>query len=638
MKRVWGMLALALGLVSTAWAADGGLFHFNIIDRASDGWPFTKIYYAYVVSNLPQETVMPAVCRDALLVRHHNKAHCHYIPLAWVGRYGRKLLPFDPAESRELVVVVDRSTLTKVETEALAQLQQAYFPTHPAPATPQNVLLFLQNAGDTMKEYQVLVSLPAARWLTAAAEALWAVPLNDLPEGSLRTLTIEHGTGTTALLCNDTVTREALRTALPFHDVTTYDLPNLDAYLDSKPTQRIVALNWNGDAAITPAQAAQLLPVGLRATMAADAWAHFYREATAQRYLDDHGATWCITAPTARHLQALAQTVIANDFTGGPYRLPLVDLTTLQTPSVGIYAPPQEDGASGMDEGALQRGLEDQTAALLNVHVPTLADTPEWPDALAGALDPNPLAEAPFTNLPRVQKYATGDTLLLFWVKRARPTVTYAFPAERLATTYAEFDEPEPVCPVEPDPEEVIVVGTFRFPGSSHEGRMHSHEYGEAWRHWHDEELVRYEIAHRMWEERYAVWLHERRHYRAHYRYQVQATGGVEVTGYLRIIDLRTGKALTRTVDYTQHATGETKIVGAVPAWVDGDEIRPALPHALHDYTPADTWRDCERILGAPAMARLCQQALKATFTDALTHLADTALRAGDVKGWNKGG
>jgi hypothetical protein len=640
MMRVGWLLAFVL--TAAAWAADGGLMHYQIINRDSDGWPFTKIYYTYVVSNLPQETVMPALCRDALLRRHKAKPHCTYLPLARVGHFGGKLLPFDPLESRELVVVVDRATLTAVDTDALARLQAAYFPTRPAPGSPEAVLLFLQNSGNTMKENQVLVSLPAARWLTAAADALWALPSSTLPDGSRRTKTIERRVGRSVILSNEAETREALRAALPFHDVTTFDLAETDAFLAAKADQRIVALNWNGDAPIAPALAARLLPAALQdetkdtpPAAGLTRWQRFCLPAVAQAYPDGAGTRWLLRAPTARHLKRVAQQAIDGDFAGGPYTLPLADLTAMQTPAVGVFLPVTADGPSRLDDVSLQRGLEEQATATLNVRVPTLAATPEWPEALAGALNPDPLADAAATNLPRLQKYTTGDTLLLFWVKRARATTDYAFPNERLREETAVFGEAEPVCPLEPDPEEVIVVGTYRFPGHSRDERRQSHEYQVVWKRWHDDDMAHYHRKHRDWEVRYEVWKREHWHRRIHYRYLVQATGHVEVTGYLRVIDLRTGQQVASTQTFTGQADGEARTVGEVPAWVDDDHVL-LPPRELRDYAAADTWRGCERILGADAMARLYQKALQSAFNTTAKHLADNALRAGDIKAWNQ--
>jgi hypothetical protein len=640
MLRILWLALMGLGVSATARA---GLFEERIVNRPNY---WGHAFPVYVISNIPQETVMPPVCGAAL----HRNNHCRYVPLASLGTHGRKqrdLLPYNAEKDTETVLVVDRAALTDVDRRALAALLHACYPRCQLSDDPQRLLIWVQNSGKSGREYQVFIDLPDARWLPHASALLWAAPTSRLADKSRDAFSIEKTAQYAAILSNDAESARALTEALPYTLSSVYAPERYTAFLqDRDATQRFIVLNWNGDAEVPAAWARQFFPGPLTSVceaqqldrMGISGWQRFTREAVARAYQEDGGTTWVITAPTSRHLRKLVSTVVARKFDPVRYRVNLCDLSHIQSLAVGAHV-----DAAGVerDRLVLQQQMEEIVQAQLRVRVSAIVSTANWGRVLEEALRRDAGDEHPFsrpTDVHYVNQAAQSDAVLLLMVKTVNPHITYAFPRERVTQPHAPFTEDPPRKPSPPDPDarRYGLFGPHVYPGETSEERRLSDAYQRDWREWRHREMPAWEDDYRRWEWRRQEWEEERRHRRVHYRFTVTSTPSMALSGYLKVIDpLGTQQVLWSTDLDLAHA-GDAQHVRVAPVDVVGEDVEPEMPYELRRYTNLYQWEPCARAIGDDALYGLGQQALLQALRTGVARLADAAIWPGDLQPWSR--
>ncbi|HEY3416915.1 MAG TPA: hypothetical protein VGM23_08535 [Armatimonadota bacterium] len=499
LRNRWFLLIVLLAAASVATAAAGGFFANTVLNHPNRKYFLGSApYLVYVISNIPERSVMRLVCRDALLRTVSKKNVCTYLPLASVGSYGRQqkdLLPFDPRKDAEMVVVIDRSTLTPAEKTNLATLIDKCYPLLPdAPERPQ-VTIWLQNSGDSGGEYQVLLDVPSVEWLEDITNELWALPDGTLRDKSFGKQLITHPVNTLAICSNDLAVRDALAQASGYSEIHLFGLAEAEEFLTLPGfTQRILAVNWNGDAECPPALAARLLPPALAGkaaeltpdTTGLTGWQRFCRQALARHDVLNAVDIWTLCAPTSRHLQSLAAKVVANRFSGGPYTLALGDLSQVRRLALGVsFAPSDYDE----ERFTVQKDLESLARKLLPASVQAVVLPQGWsPDPPKDAVVPQPDA----------------DAVLLFQVEKLSPLIKYDTLQRRLTPAYPQFTDLEPSRPSPPNPDErrrIHEQANF-YPGKTATERQNSKEYQADYTRWKDHDQTRWEKEHADWEAR----------------------------------------------------------------------------------------------------------------------------------------
>ncbi|MHB9134256.1 MAG: hypothetical protein ACYDBB_24565 [Armatimonadota bacterium] len=489
----WGFVLLLALWAGSAHAA-AFFFSESIVARAAAKKP----YPVYVISNLPQQTVMPPICRNALQLKDGNTAHCTYLSLANLAPkilQDAVVLPFAPAEHAEMILVIDRSTLTKTEQTVVDRVLTGHYPQLPAPPPGAHVRLWVQNSGKSGGEYQVLIDLPHQRWLAKAADNLWAFAAGSLQDGSRETISRVYPVGRLAVLTNDTGVQSVLNSALRYSETELYGLDRVEQFRDVLSTDRkVIALNWNSEQECTPAMAAQILPSPLRAVTGENTpdragvsgWQHFCRQAVAQHYTTSEGDVWVIAAPTAAYLRKLTDQVIAANFSGGPYRLPVCDFTQLRRIAVGAYLRvdgPDEDRFLGWRE------LDVAAAGMLGARA-TVVSVDEWSRALRDVSSEDAARIAP-------------DAVLLLTIDTLTPKVEFTTSSRRVTPVYPAFTMLEPPRPSPPDPNERYSVShrEYIYPGKTTEGRTNSAEFKQIHDQW-EKEMAKWKEDHAEWEKK----------------------------------------------------------------------------------------------------------------------------------------
>ncbi len=639
-----GLLVLLLTLAGTGMAE--GLCDVAILNRADRRNFLTRTtFHVYVISNLPREVVMPAVCREAL----SRRGHCKYLPLNAVGKFGsqqRELLPYNAGKNTETVVVADRSTLTAEERAGLEKLRKTLYPTAPAAEVGQ-ALIWVQNRGTTGREYQVLLDLPAPRWLTTMADDLWAIPRERIADNSHDACALINRVSATAILCNDNESGARLAGGLRYSDTRLFHPRELTAFRDATGIdRRIIALNWNGDQECAPAMLACVLPEALHAVtaehtrdrMGLTGWQRFCRQAMARQYPDGTSATWVIGAPTAKILRALATTVVQNGYSGGPFSLPICDLSYINSLAVGAYlASPDPD----RNRLVLQQQMEEIVQDTLGSRVRSMVSTLHWGSILDQALERNPAMDDPF-RLPEsrqlLNQATQTDAVLLLWVKELTPQVIFSFPRERVTPPYAPFTETAPSRPREPHPDDRTfgIFGHRTYPGRTSEERRNSEEFQDDWNDWRYTEMPEWEREHSRWEYRRKSWEDGRSAYPVIYNYTVTCTPKVGLVGHLRVIDQIDPQRLLWNNEVLWSRTGATRIMRTLSVQVCGESTDPPLPREASQYANQFTWQGGARAIGDDALYAIGQQALLDALRDAVARLAEAALLSGDLKSWNQ--
>ncbi|MHB9025736.1 MAG: hypothetical protein ACYC7E_16470 [Armatimonadota bacterium] len=508
-NRWWFLLCILLLMAGSAGlAATGGFFVDRVLNRPDRKYfGGSTPYQVYIISNIPEREVMRAICREVLLRTHGDKNHCIYLPLTNVGNFGRQkkdLLPFDPRKDAETIVAIDRSTLTPAEKARLETLIAKHFPLLPDIAKRPQVTVWIQNSGKSGAEYQVLLDVPSIIWLEDTADELWALPAGTLGDKSFGKHQIRHPVNTVAICSNDLTVRDALAKAVRFSEIHLFGLAEAQQFIELEGfTQRILALNWNGDVQCPPALAARLLPPGLSekaSDLTPDAtgltgWQQFCRQAIARHDTITDVDIWTLCAPTARHLQSLAAQVIAHQFSGDPFTLPLCDLTQVRRLALGVYYTP-----SDYDEGrfTLQTDLDSLAQKLLPATVQTVVLPIGWsPESPSIREEPADVAD---TAIPT----PNADAVLLLRVDKLSPLVKYGTMSRRLTPAYPRFTYFEPARPYPPDPDErrQITERGYEYPGKTTAERQQSRKYQADYAHWRDVQVPRWEKEHKEWEAR----------------------------------------------------------------------------------------------------------------------------------------
>ncbi|MGC8835174.1 MAG: hypothetical protein ACP5R4_14100, partial [Armatimonadota bacterium] len=219
----------------------------------------------WVISNVPEDQAMPAVCRGTLREPVMSKK-LKYIPLSSeFGKFGRNkkdLLPFNWRKENELVIAVDTSRLTSAERDSLDRLLGEIFPgLEKAPPYP-HVHIRAQASG--RREYQVYASAPNFEYLNKALDKLYSIPAERLPPVN-PPLEEVHRIWKLAVLTNCADAAGSFAESLEFADFQQFNLSEASSFQGAGADIHAVLLNWNGDEEVQPEAAASLLPEKFKA-------------------------------------------------------------------------------------------------------------------------------------------------------------------------------------------------------------------------------------------------------------------------------------------------------------------------------------------------------------------------------------
>ncbi len=644
------MLGVLMLCVVTGIAAQAGLYQHYIIDRSDGGSIFKVPYYAYIISNIPELDVMRPMCRTVLMRRHKNTPHVLYIPLAQVGTYGRKkteLLPYDHLKNTETVVVIDRSRLTDAEKTALGKLQLYVFPLM-APL-PQSgcVRTWVQTTG--AEEYQVYVELPEVSWIEQAANDLWALP-STAPVSVQQTLDIVHKVCRTAMLSNDAQARNALLAVIKYSRVQSFTLDDYEKFAGLRDVdQKLIALNWNGEEECTAEMAVRILPPSLRAPchlqtpdrVGLTGWQRFCRTAVA-RHEKGEEDTWAICAPTAQFLNELVTKVIARNFEGGPYDIPVYDLSYITSLAVGTSLGVGDPDRERLLPGPVQMQMEEVAGTAFRMKVRSMVSTQNWGRVLDEALGKNADTDDPLRKpdtIRRVNQASNTDAVLLLMVRKLSPQVTYTFPRNRITEPYPAFTEKEPDKPNKPDADRrKSPFGPHVYPGEAHKDRVNSREYQEDLAKYTYIELPKWERAREKWEQNRREWERGKSSYQVNYEFEVVTTPAMSLGGQLKLLDMYATQNVLWSTDVNLASNGERKQILTIPVQVTGEDTDPPQPRAMNNYSNKYTWSDCSATVGSDTVYGMGQSLLVRSLRDGVAELVKTALWYTDLKPWSRPG
>lgn len=557
----------------------------------------------YVISNLPQEEIMRPICREALM----RKDHCRYVRLGEVGMFGKKksdLLDYDWRNKNETIVVVDRSKLDVGQKVSLQRLMAEIFPSVEESSKSQ-VILRAQNSGD--KAWQALIDVPDAMWLEKGIPDL----MSHVGECH-RVMEVQN----VAILSTSPGVSSYMLDWFRYGTKQQMDMEKWQEFRDAPGmSHKILAINWNDDDPCTPDMANDVLPEDLREycdqsgadRVGLTPWDRFCREAVADVRSKDGTDYWVIRAPTEKHLNTLAQMVVKSNYAGGPFRLNLCDLTHIGSLAVGTYL----DGPDlNRDRLVLQQELETAAQNSLQLRVKSMYSSQNWGEIIQDVLGSdtgNPFADP--GGAQRVVQASNADALLVLWVRDARPAVEYSCRSERITPPLPAFNEPEPVKP-DPQDKKCMWCGS-KYPGETREDKANSEEFRRDYRDWQD----KYD----RWDRNKRDYEQKKRSHQVNWQFTIQSVPKVSMTGYLKVIDLRTQTQLwTCPVELTQ--TGDVDLVRTVPAQVYGDDNHPQQPRLPeNEYA----WNSSTLLVG--------QEAFMVALRQGLSRLADSVLWANDL-------
>ncbi|HEX2949003.1 MAG TPA: hypothetical protein VHV83_05475, partial [Armatimonadota bacterium] len=611
--------------------------------------------YANIITNIPREDVMGVVCGDAMLqIDRDNDPHCVYYPLASVGKYGKKkneLLPFDPRDDNETIVIIDRSKLSEEDKTALGLLIPVVFSQVVRPTEQNQVLLWLQNnCGKEGREYQALIDLPDKRWLKTATNELRSLPVDYITDGSKRTAALQHEVSKTVILCNDEPIEKKLVDALPYSDTTVCNLDSFDTYRDdTEATRKIIALNWNSESEcpgevgvqIFPTELAKLCKDHAKDRVGLTGWQRYCRLAQAKRYKDGKTETWVIGAPTSAFLGKLVDTVIKDKFKRLSYQLPIVDLSFVKSLSVGVYVVSADPDRQRL---VLQQQLEDVATETLNAKVAqdvsspkvkSMVTTQNWGDILKQTLGNNQDTDDPFTgseSVRRVNQASNSDAILLLWVKDINPSMSYSLSDPiRLTERFPAFAKKEPSAPDKPDPDDKKLFSGHTYPGNSRDERQRSDKYQRDLSNYY-EAKHKYDDDHEDWENARREWVRSRDRYRVNYNFDIQSNLDVKTVAFVKVIDL---VADQRMIWSTEVDAGDNKntTVKTIPVEAIGDTTIPAQPDITNMYRNSFGWSNVLADSADPNIVySLGQNTLSKSLRQGIEQLAGVALWYGDLK------
>lgn len=639
------LLLVILLFICMINANAGGLFEDKIIDRENKG----HRYYGHIISNIPQCEVMRLVGRHVLNKVYKDTQQVLYHALVDVGQYGKKkkdLLPYDYDQYHQTIVVIDRSTITNDELKRLDLLQTNIYRLMPPLTTTGSVRIWVQNMGRSGNEYQVFVDIPQLRWLEKATNDLWAIPSNAIPEKSKLTVDLQKPLSTGAILTNDAVVKDQLLAAFPYCDFEVSGIEDFDRFRDAKNvTKKFIAINWNGDVELSSIVATQIFPPALKSTcslLKPDAsgfteWQRFCRKAKAVSESDNDVETWVISAPTTRHLRAITDVAIKNDFAGKSYDLNIADLSHIQNLAVGSYIASNE---VERDRLILQQQMEELVLGQLKLQVKSMVTSQDWGKIIDEVIDRNTLNDNPFArpdDIRRINQASKADAILLLWVKSLTPEVSYSFPCERLTPPFPPFTEKEPSKPVKPDPNErqYGVAGPHLYPGETTQERIASDKYQNSLRIYTYERSPEYDKKMREYLEKKAEWEHQRDKYRVSYQYEVMVNPKVAMTGYLKIVNIIGAQQLLWSTEVSLEKDGDAVSLTRIPVVVYGEGTTPSLPPEAEDYVNSHDWQGCIRAINADTIYSLGQDVLLSSLSTTIRELPQIALWSTDLKPWN---
>ncbi len=571
----------------------------------------------HVLSNLPQDDVMRAICGDALL----RKGKCVYMPLGEVGTFDRRehrLLGYNWRKKNETVVVVDRASLTADEARGLAALQAEVFPALSAETqAPHAMRLWVQNSG--MREFQVYLEVPSAAWSRALLEKLWELAdgADGVTPGSKKSLTREYRVWRIAALSNDEAAAQSLIGCYEFSEPRTFPLASVDEFLAvSDVDMKVVLLNWNADEEVTREMLATLpAPWPEKAAddppdrMGLTAWQRFCRSANVEALAVDDAvcAGWILAAPTSRHLEGLAERIArVSRGDGKPSVAPLVDLSAFERVAVGVhFISPDVDRERLVLQEQLEQAVNDQ----LRLEIARVVSTQDWGALLHEVLGGS--ATSPFRDArgaARIVSATNADLLLLLRVRSIQPLTVHRWERHRLTPPLG----PPPEVGDRPDPDAKILFGGHRYPGKSTWERQGSRQYQRDLARWHEsvKQKEDHELAGRMRE----------------VEYELESYVAPEITlaGFLQVVDLDAHELLwSRELSMTSE--GERRSLGAKRVKARGEDgvpDEPPLPPAR------SVWEE-----GTYKAGQIClQEALR----DGLQSLQEHAVWADDIKPWNE--
>lgn len=621
----------------------------------------------HIISNMPEPWVREQVIRNVTEVADNGapklSERLQIHPAAVLGQSGRSrdLLPFDPLKKAQAVIVLDSSDLDEQGREALRRVRTELFGQVTFPRD-EEVYWIAQNGGgpttarqrEAAKTHQVLVVAPGEELLREALDELWlwpgraskkacpnGEPCDVVRDGNGRAYAIQHHVRRVHLATNDGALRtEAERQYHPaarqrFHDP--YDLLSVrrleEASTESPGTDEleIVALNWNAEREVPVDLAAQLLPPGVaeQARQApADArgltgWQQFCRKTYLHETHAHNAGHLYLAAPSSRQLLMLLR--VAEMQAGPPPEI--VDIADRRGLAVGAYLLDRQlpetrmvaqheleqmaRGALGWNDGGAGSGI-------------TVLPQGNMGELLRAALGANP--DAPFHSAAGAQQLSAGtnaDLLLLLWAQSFSVITTAAADQQRLTPEMAAFTLKEPTEPRKPDPGDKILFGGFTYPGANRAERERSAKYQRDLAKYYedvddyDRDIESHKAARRKYEK-------ERANRRVEYAFRRYEQPQVHLSGYLKLVDLRSGEVLWGQ-DVRLDQTGPRLDLGDERIVAIGETTppqQPYLPPAHNAWTEPAT----------DAAGAALQEALRRGLMD----LRLLALTPGDLKPWNR--
>lgn len=626
----------------------------------------------HIISNMPEPWVREQVIRNVTEVADNGapklSERLQMHPASVLGQSGpnRNLLPFDPLKKAQTVIVLDSSKLDEPGQEALRRVRAELFG-QVSLSTDEEVYWIAQNGGGPStakksgaeKTHQVLVVAPGEELLREVLNELWmwpgraskktcpnGEPCDVVRDGNGRAYAVQHHVRRVHLKTNDSALRtEAERQYHPaarqrFDDpydlLTTYWLgDNSQATAafaaDDTAELKIVALNWNGEREVPADLASQLLPPGVVAQAqqaAADArgltgWQQFCRTTYFEEAQRQDGRDIYLAGPSSRQLLMLLR--VAQVQAGPPP--PVVDLSGGRGLAVGAYLLDRQLPENRM---VAQHELEQLARAALgwneNGADSGIMVVPQgnMGELLRPALGANP--DAPFHSAGGPQQLgaaAGADLLLLLWAQSLSVITTAAADQQRLTPEMAAFTATEPSEPRKPDPGDKVLFGGFTYPGETRAERERSAKYQRDLAEYYedvddyDRDIESYKAARRKYEK-------ERANRRVEYAFRKYEQSQVHLSGYLKLVDLRSGDTLWGQ-DVQLDQTGPRLDLGEERVVVSGETTVPRQPYLPG---PHNAWTEPAYDAAGAAL----QEALRRGLMD----LRLLALMPGDIKPWNK--
>ncbi len=609
------MLAVAIGLPSLVFAGTEGLYENKVIGRDREKCTF--------ISNMDWADIKQPLCREWLL----NADRCRYIPLSDLGTFGKhhdELLPYKWIKD-EWVILVNLATLTDEETALYSQLKDL-MPLIPKTSGDEpEIRVFFQKGGK--REYEVLIELPDEAWLEDAAEFLWSVPLADgvhnIDREERGWLPFTFSVNRLAVLTNMQSFNTCMNGAR-FANVVCFSPDQCQEFADMQGvTQRVIALNYNGDAEITPDQARLILPPKLHDDalegdsdrLGLTPWQRFNRTAQARHFKNDTGGdTWFIGAPTEKFVnQLIHQTGFQppfSSFEGRETNIKLCDASWMNSMAVGVYMQPENVDHERL---VLRERLEQIARDRLGNRIPEISSGSNLGDVLQQVMGEND--ENPFradVDVEHIMVDMSADALLVLWVRDISPTTSYDYEPKRQTPRMEPFSDQEPS---KPNPDAKRPFGSHIYPGKNTEERRRSNKY--------QDDYDDYRRKHSDWEDRQASYNREARNRRITWQQNITARSSVHLSGYCKLIDLKSKQVVWSTAVETSQ-NGREKFIDQNLVTITGENATPdapSMPPTIH------RWEDGTFTAG--------QDAIHNALNNGLEKLQQVVLWGSDLKEWN---